>query len=390
MKLDMLYEIDCPKPWDAGPHPYGQRAAEQKSYREAIEQIKLADTLGYNTVWVVEHHFREGRSHCPASEVLLGGLATVTENIKMGFGVTLTPFGFINPARIAEKVATVDILSNGRVEWGTGRSTPMEQTAFHVDREQSRSDWKEAIEIVTGMWRDEYFEYESERFSFPKRMVTPKPVQDPHPPVWMAATSVESAAVAGSLGLGLLSFTIMQPIELMAKAIENYRTAQVDNNPLTKVVNNRVAAYTLVHCEPDESKFEENRVWDSVAWWYQNLAQFTIDWEFPLTPQEEVDRIFPLMKPLKEGKVPVDAFNNGDMIVIGDPEKCFEKMRHYADLGCDSLICYSQFGYLPHESIMETIEIIGKEVLPEIEAYVPPDDSPAAKFKAISEGRVAS
>lgn len=96
------------------------------------------------------------------------------------------------------------------------------------------------------------------------------------------------------------------------------------------------------------------------------------------------------MKPLKEGHVPVDAFNNGDMIVIGDPEKCFEKMRHYADLGCDSLICYSQFGYLPHESIMESIELIGKEVLPEIENYVPPADSPAAKFKAISEGRVES
>ena len=175
MKLDMLYEIDCPKPWDAGPHPYGQRAAEQKSYREAIEQIKLADTLGYNTVWVVEHHFREGRSHCPASEVLLGGLATVTENIKMGFGVTLTPFGFINPARIAEKVATVDILSNGRVEWGTGRSTPLEQTAFHVDRDQSRSAWKEAIEIVTAMRPDPSFESPSERPSLPTPRRSPPP-----------------------------------------------------------------------------------------------------------------------------------------------------------------------------------------------------------------------
>lgn len=390
MKLDMLYEIDCPKPWDAGPHPIGQKAAEQKSYREAIEQIRLADSLGFNTVWAVEHHFREGRSHCPASEVLLGALSQVTENIRLGFGVTLTPFDFIHPARIAEKVATVDILSGGRVEWGTGRSTPMEQTAFGVDREQSRSDWREAIEIVVGMWENEYFEYESERFSFPRRMVTPKPVQDPHPGCWMAATSIESAAVAGSLGLGLLSFTIMQPIEMMAKAIENYRTAQLDAKPLTSVATNKVAAYTLVHCEADESQFEANRVWESVGWWYQNLAQFTIDWEFPLTPKEEVDRIFPLMKPLLEGNVPVEAFNNGDMIVIGDPEKCFEKMRHYADLGCDSLICYSQFGYLPHESIMGTIELIGKEVLPEIEAYVPPDDSPAAKFKALAEGRVAS
>ncbi|MEL7208695.1 MAG: LLM class flavin-dependent oxidoreductase, partial [Actinomycetota bacterium] len=165
MKLDLLYEIDVPRPWGDKGHPHDQRAAEQKSYYEAMEQISFADTLGYNTVWVVEHHFREGRSHCPASEVVLGALSQRTEQIKMGFGVTLTPFNFIHPARVAEKVATVDVLSKGRVEWGTGRSTPMEQTAFGVDREKSREEWREAIEIICGMWREEYFEYESESFS---------------------------------------------------------------------------------------------------------------------------------------------------------------------------------------------------------------------------------
>ena len=144
MKLDLLYEVDSPRPWDK-PHPYGQREREQRAYYEAIEQIKFADSLGFNTIWAVEHHFREGRSHCPAPEVLLGALTQITENINLGFGVTLTPFGFTHPARIAEKVATVDILSRGRVQWGTGRSTPMEQTAFHVDREASRAQWKEAI-----------------------------------------------------------------------------------------------------------------------------------------------------------------------------------------------------------------------------------------------------
>ena len=151
MKLDLLYEIDAPKPWGRA-HPYGQREAEQRAYREAIEQIQLADTLGFHTIWAVEHHFREGRSHCPAPEVLLGALSQVTEQIRLGFGVTLTPFAFTPPQRIAEKVAAVDILSGGRVEWGTGRSTPMEQTAFDVDRDKSRDDWAEAIEIVVGMW----------------------------------------------------------------------------------------------------------------------------------------------------------------------------------------------------------------------------------------------
>ena len=151
MKLDLLYEVDAPQPWDEGPHPYGQRKREQRAYREALEQIKLADSLGFHTVWAVEHHFRAGRSHCPAPEVLLGALSQCTEQIRLGFGVTLTPFGFTHPARVAEKVATVDILSGGRVEWGTGRSTPMEQTAFHVDREASRDQWREAIEIISSL-----------------------------------------------------------------------------------------------------------------------------------------------------------------------------------------------------------------------------------------------
>jgi alkanesulfonate monooxygenase SsuD/methylene tetrahydromethanopterin reductase-like flavin-dependent oxidoreductase (luciferase family) len=385
VKLDLLYEIDVPRPWGTKGHPYDQRAAEQQSYYEAMDQIEFADSLGYNTVWLVEHHFREGRSHCPASETVLGALSQRTEQIKMGFGVTLTPFGFTHPARVAEKVATVDILSKGRVEWGTGRSTPMEQTAFGVDREASRQEWREAIEIICGMWREEYFEYESENFSFPRRMVTPKPYQDPHPPCWMAATSQSSAEVAGAAGLGLLSFTIMQPIEMMGQAIELYRKAQQDVDPLTDVVNNRVAAYTLVHAGESMEDVDRHGLYPSLKWWYENLAQFTIDWEFPNTPQEEVDRIFPLMKPLAEGNIPIDTFNDADMIVIGDADRCYEKMKHYADLGVDQLLCYMQFGFLEHDDIMKSLEIIGKEVLPEIEAYVPPDDSPAAEYKRMAE-----
>ncbi|HEY7136686.1 MAG TPA: LLM class flavin-dependent oxidoreductase, partial [Acidimicrobiia bacterium] len=195
MKLDLLYEIDVPKPWSK-PHPYGQREAEQRAYREAFDQIKLADTLGFNTTWHVEHHFREGRSHSPAPEVIIGALSQCTSNLRLGFGVTLMPHAFTPPMRVAEKVATADILSGGRIEWGTGRSTPMEQIAFGVPREQSRDQWQEAIEAVVRMWEEEYFEFHGKYLDFPRRMVTPKPVQDPHPPCWMAATSEGSSAVA--------------------------------------------------------------------------------------------------------------------------------------------------------------------------------------------------
>jgi alkanesulfonate monooxygenase SsuD/methylene tetrahydromethanopterin reductase-like flavin-dependent oxidoreductase (luciferase family) len=182
MKLDLLYEIDVPHPWP-GVHPYGQRAAEQKAYSEAIEQIKFADQFGFQTSWHVEHHFREGRSHSSAPEVIIGALSQCTENIRLGFGVTLMPHPFTPPMRVAEKVATADLLSNGRIEWGTGRSTPMEQTAFGVDVEISRDQWREAIDAVVLMWEQEYFEYHGKYLDFPSRMVTPKPFQDPHPHV---------------------------------------------------------------------------------------------------------------------------------------------------------------------------------------------------------------
>ena len=365
MKLDLLYEVDVPKPWD-GAHPYGQRSAEQRAYAEAIEQIRLADSLGFHCSWHVEHHFREGRSHSPAPEVLIGALSQVTEQIRLGFGVTLMPHGFTSPVRVAEKVATADVLSGGRVDWGTGRSTPMEQTAFGVDRELSRDQWREAIEAVVGAWESEYFEFHGQHWDFPRRMVTPKPVQDPHPPCWMAATSDGSAEVAGSLGLGLLSFSILQPIERMAEHIRQYRAGAARATPITRVATNKVAAYTLVHCADSMAQCEANGIWDSVWWWYKNLAEFTREWELPHLSQEEQDRVFPLLKRQLDGDFDAHEFDDADMIIVGDPEQCLEKMTRYEELGVDQLICYVQFGHLEHEAVMRTIELLGTEVIPEL------------------------
>ncbi|MGE7389472.1 LLM class flavin-dependent oxidoreductase [Streptomyces sp. NPDC004126] len=381
MDLDVLYGIDVPRPWH-GAHPYGRRAAEQRTYREAVWgalpdgvwwKVRLADRMGFRTAWAVERHFREGRSHCPAPEVLLGHLAGLTERIRLGFGVTLTPFGFTPPQRIAEKAATVDVLSGGRVEWGTGRSAPMEQTAFGVDRERSREDWAEALGIVTGTWREEYFEYASERFRFPRRMVTPKPVQDPHPPAWMAATSPGSAEVAGAAGLGLLSFSIMQPLEAVARQVAAYRAAARAPRPLTDVTTYRVGAYTLVHATAP-GRPADPRVWSSVAWWYENLARFTLEWELPHLAPGERDRAFPLLAPILGGDVPVREFDEGDMILIGDAETIVTKARRYADLGVDqadvdpgrAAAAAGEVGGVPH-----TADVTRREAVRDLFARAP-------------------
>lgn len=369
MKLDLLYEFQPAIAPLARPHPHGQREAEQQTYDEAIRQIQLADRLGFETVWCVEHHFRNGRSACPTPEAVLGGLALSTSNIRLGFGVVLMPFGFQHPARVAEKVATVDILSHGRVEWGTGRSTPMEQAAFGVPADdRSRDHWREAVAIVVKMWEQERFSYESPLLSFPERVQTPKPFQDPHPPCWLAASGEQSAANAGRLGLGLLSFALLQPVENMAGHIRVYRDAQAEGvQPLTGVRNDRVGAYTLVHCCDDFEEAKGYGLWDSVRWWYRHLAEFTLEWEFPNLPAEEKDAIFPLLKPQVEGKTDINRYQEEDMIICGTPEMCLEKILRYEEAGVDQLLCYVQFGTLPHEKVMHCLELLGTQVIPELE-----------------------
>lgn len=377
MKLDLLYEVQAPKPWPDKPYPYNQREAEAAAYFEAMEQIKLADKLGFGTVWVVEHHFRIERSHMPANEVFLGALSQVTDNIRLGFGVTLTPHKFRHPVRTAEVVAAVDVLSRGRVEWGTGRSIPHEQKAFGVDPATSRDSWREAIEAIVAMWEQEKFRWDSEFLTFPAfpsyegdtRSITPKPYQDPHPPAWMAAVSPDSVELAGRLGLGMLSLTIMQPVETLTERIKIYREAAAGSTELlTRVKTTKAAPYTLVHCAEDMERAEANGLWDSCAWWYDHQAQFIIDWELPPNMgEDEIEKLFPRLRAIQAGKTDAKFFSDQDMIVVGDPEQCLAKLKKYEAAGCDSVICYMQFGQLEHEEVMASIEALGKHVIPKLE-----------------------
>jgi len=365
MDLGLLYEFDVPQPWD-GAHPWGQRKAERQAYKENLEQIAFADTQGFDTVWCVEHHFRENRSHMPSNEVVLGALSQITSRIKLGFGVSLMPHEFIHPARVAEKVATVDLLSGGRVQWGIGRSTPMEQQAFGVDIPRSKDKMLAAARSVVGMWASEYYEEHSEFLDFPKRMVTPKPWQDPHPPVWMATASEGSAVMAGENGCGLLCFSIMQPLSKLQPLIEKYRDAQTRAKPLTSVHTNKVGIYTLVHCAESRADFEKNRLWESMWWWYKGLAEFHLKWEMAhLTPAQQA-QAFPLLDKQARGNFDITQFDKEDMVIIGTPDECLEKFLKYDALGVDQLLCYLNFGYLPQESVMKCIELLGKFVIPEL------------------------
>jgi alkanesulfonate monooxygenase SsuD/methylene tetrahydromethanopterin reductase-like flavin-dependent oxidoreductase (luciferase family) len=245
----------------------------------------------------------------------------------------------------------------------------MEQVAFGVPTDNaSREQWREAVEIVVRMWEEERFSYESPNLSFPARMQTPKPYQDPHPPAWLAAASESSAVNAGQYGLGLLSFALLQPVAKMADHIRIYREAQaLCEKPLTRVKNDRVGAYTLVHCCDDLDASAGMGLWESVNWWYRSLAEFTLEWELPLLTKAEQLSTFPLLEPVIEGKVPVSHYQDEDMIIIGTPEMCLEKILKYEEAGVDHLLCYVQFGDLAHEQVMRSLELLGTKVIPALE-----------------------
>ena len=181
-------------------------------YQQATEQVKLADRLGYHSVWTVEHHFLNEWSYSSAPEVWYGALSQVTSRIRLGHGICLLPIPFNHPVRVAERIAVLDIMSNGRVEFGSGRSiTEQELGGFQVNPEDSRAMWEEAVAAIPKMWMQETFSHDGKFFKMPEREVIPKPIQKPHPPMWVAATQPSTWEIAGQKGIGALGFGISEP-----------------------------------------------------------------------------------------------------------------------------------------------------------------------------------
>ena len=182
MKFGIFYELSVPRPWT--------RESERTVYKNALEQVRLADELGFDQVWGVEHHFLEEYSHCSAPELFLTACAMQTKNIRVGHGIVVCVPQFNHPIRIAERAAVLDILSGGRLEFGTGRSRDVDGAGGLPGRpRRDEEDWDEIVRCLPKMWTQERFSYQGEAFSMPSRAILPKPYQKPHPPMWVAVTS---------------------------------------------------------------------------------------------------------------------------------------------------------------------------------------------------------
>lgn len=338
-------------------------------YHQATKQVILADQLGYHSVWTVEHHFLDEWSYSSAPEVWYGALSQVTKQIRLGHGVCLLPIPFNHPARVAERIAVLDIMSNGRVEFGTGRSiSEAELDGFQVHPEDSKPMWEEAVAAIPKMWTQEKFSWDGKYFKMPEREVIPKPVQKPHPPIWVAATQPTTWEAAGQRGIGALGFGISEP-GILEKLVAKYKEALKNCEPVGSFINDRTAAATVCVCAPtrEEAKMLGK---DAIDFTTRKGAEL-----FTPFANREV-KGYEYYKKMAEQAVALGDYrlSLADMdkrieagsIMVGDPEDCLKVAKRYEEAGVDLLLMLVQVAALPHEKVMQTIDLIGKHVMPKL------------------------
>ena len=373
MRFGIFYEHQLPRPW--------AEDSEYELFQQSLDQIELADRLGYDYAWEVEHHFLEEYSHSSAPEVFLAAASQRTKRIRLGHGIVQLPPGFNHPARIAERIATLDLVSGGRVEFGTGEaSSQMELGGFGVERDQKRAQWDEALDAITRMFvEDPFAGYEGRFISMPPRNVVPKPKQRPHPPLWVACSRRETILLAARKGIGALSFSFVEPEEA-AQWVDDYRRilASEECVPGGFAVNPQIAVVLPMMCHRDEQTAIERGI-DGGHFFGYSLAHYYVFGEHEPGHtdvwrrfQEERDQrgfarsiVTPDDAPL--GVKLLQQGLGSLRGAIGTPEQITDLVRRYEAAGVDQVIFVSQAGRNRHEHICESIELFGQEVLPRFE-----------------------
>ena len=354
MKFSIFYEMQISRP---------TRTSEAQLFRDCLEQSVLADQLGYHCVWEVEHHGLYEYSHSSAPEVFLSFVAAKTQQIRIGHGVTLTPHRYNHPIRIAERIATLDILSGGRVSWGSGKSASrVEQLAFENDLGELHAQWREALDMIPRMWKEDVFEYRGRFLDVPPTQVIPKPVQQPHPPIFAACSKPESAVNVGKLGIGALNFAIGHDTFLKEKVSE-YRKAAEAASPKHWTKNNHFA------CTPPCIVLDDDREacrhgFRGSRFFAEALGRYYFVGDRPLgelnVPREDLRA-----DELREAMAFRDDPDSQLTAIVGDPVAAKERVSRFVDVGVDELILVMQLGTVPHEIVMRSLRTFAEKVMPD-------------------------
>src|SRR5258705_7667274 len=371
MQFGIFYEHQLPRPWADG--------SEERLIQEALEQVELADRLGIGYAWEVEHHFLEEYSHSSAPEVFLAAASQRTKDIRLGHGIVQTAPQYNHPARTAERIAMLDLVSNGRVEFGSGESSSEAELAgFEIDPFYKRDAWLEGLEVALRCMTETPFTGVNGKFvSMPPRNVVPKPVQKPHPPLWVACSRRETIRLAAEKGIGALSFSFVEPEEAKEWVDEYYDIIASDRCvPAGFAVNPNVAVVLPMMCHADESTAIERGI-DGAHFFGYSLAHYyvfgdhhpgrTSIWEEFLERRDEVGFARSIIN-ADDGPLGVRVLQQGLGSLrgaIGSPEQVRDLCRRYEDAGVDQLIFVMQSGRNRHEHICEPIELFAAEVMPE-------------------------
>ena len=350
MKFGTFYEHQLPRPWRAG--------AELKLIQDALDQVELADRVGIDHMWEVEHHFLEEYAHSSAPEIFLAAASQRTRQIRLGHGIVLLPPGYNHPARVAERIATLDLVSNGRVEFGTGESSAeVELGGFNIARSEKRAMWLEALEAVCRMFVEEPFKgHRGKYFSMPERNVVPKPLQRPHPPLWVACSQRDTIRLAARLGLGALSFAFLSPEEARFWVDDYYTTLANECVPIGYTVNPNIAFVTGFMCDRDAAKARSMGE-DGLKFFAHALGHYYVFGQH----QPGATDIWASYRenPIDLGMVGAES------ACIGTPDEIRTKLRNFEDAGVDQVIFVSQAGNNRHEDICSSLDLFGREVIAE-------------------------
>ncbi|GAB34952.1 LLM class flavin-dependent oxidoreductase [Gordonia otitidis] len=361
MKFGLFYEMAV-SPDD--PH------AEARIVRQTVDQIVHADRHGFDYVWLSEHHFLQGFSHMSAPEVIFGAAAYQTQHIRFGFGLALTPPAYNHPVRVAEKVAMLDCLSDGRVDLGSGRSTtPAELYGFGLDPEQSRAQWDEGLEAVVHCLAYDPVSFDGEYVNIPSRTVVPRPVQTPHPPLWVGGVGPGNAERAAAKGLGMLFFAQSVDYELLKASTEAYY-ANIDNaQPIAGVVNKQTAGFINGLCSHDRDAIRQLAVQKVVDHTLHGSEHMLNGWPDG-KPSPSFEHLNSGVTKMVNDLIKTDRhaletmMTEGGFVMAGNPDDCATVFDAFAKSDVDQVIIHMQMGDTPHDRIMESIELIGNELIP--------------------------
>jgi alkanesulfonate monooxygenase SsuD/methylene tetrahydromethanopterin reductase-like flavin-dependent oxidoreductase (luciferase family) len=353
MKFGIFYELQLPRPWKEGD--------EYKLYQNALSQVELADKLGYDYAWEVEHHFLEEYSHSPAPESFLAAASQRTKNIRLGHGIYQVTTN--HPARVAERVAVLDLLSGGRCEFGMGESaSSTELEPFGVSMENKREIFEEAVQAIIPMFKDGGSEHHGKYFNMPLRNVLPKPYQKPHPPLWVACSQLDTLAKCGEWGMGALGFQFVSADAAHAWVHAYYNAFVKRQKKLADYKTNpNIALVSFFMCAKTDEEARERA--DGETFFQFSLKYYGASSGRQRPPPGTVNMWDEYNKWKKANPEAHAAALRGGL--IGSPDTIRKKLRKFQTSNIDQVVLLNQAGKNTHEHICESLELFAKEVMPE-------------------------